>query len=169
MVGSIVDYRRRTGGYVGVFDAGGDGLWGDDMSDEINYYERHLGDKHEAWEKAWEEYWRARQESVEQEAFCAGYREGQRYAEWDAQQEMRGEDAIDRSPSSGAAYSTPGYGTFAWAYQRMQDGRKVKRKDWRGCLTKEDTLFLSSVDVHATDWELYWPESETPDSPCDVP
>jgi hypothetical protein len=160
MVGSVVDYRRRTGGYVGVFDAGGDGLGDEHMSDEMSQA---------AWAQAWETYQRRKKENEERAAFCAGYREGQRYAEWDAQQEMRGEDAIDRSPSSGAAYSTPGYGTFAWAYQRMQDGRKVKRKDWRGCLTKKDTFFLSSEDLFATDWELYWGESEAPDSPCDSP
>ena len=137
------DHHCVVGSDVGVFETGGDGLWGEHMSDEY---------KHEPWEKAWEEYWRARQESVEQEAFCAGYRA--------AQLEMRGKNAIERSPSSGGEY-----GTFAWAYQQMQDGRKVKRRNWQGFITKEDTLFLSSVDVHATDWEL----AETPDSPCDVP
>ena len=33
MVGSVVGNCQRHGGAVGVFDAGGDGLWGDDMSD----------------------------------------------------------------------------------------------------------------------------------------
>ena len=147
MVGSVVDYRRRTGGYVGVFKTGGDGLWGDGMSDEY---------KHEPWEKAWEEYWRARQESVEQEAFCAGYRA--------AQLEMRGKNAIERSPSSGGEY-----GTFAWAYQQMQDGKAVMRNGWRRPITSKDRFAIGDLDVFATDWEIYWGETEAPDSPCDVP
>lgn len=56
MVGSIVDYRRRTGGYVGVFDAGGDGLWGDGMSDKMS---------EEAWAQAWETYQRRKKENEE--------------------------------------------------------------------------------------------------------
>ena len=56
-------------------------------------------------------------------------------------------------------------GSIGWAVQRMNEGKAVKRRNWQGFITKEDTLFLSSVDVHATDWEL----ADTPDSPCDVP
>ena len=147
MVGSIVDYRRRTGGYVGVFDAGGDGLWGDGMSDKMS---------EEAWAQAWETYQRRKKENEERDAFRAGYQE--------AQQEIRREDALGGSLPSRAAY-----GTFAWAYQQMQDGKAVMRNGWRRPITSKDRFAIGDLDVFATDWEIYWGETEAPDSPCDVP
>ena len=140
MVGSIVDYRRRTGGYVGVFDAGGDGLWGDGMSDKMS---------EEAWAQAWETYQRRKKENEERDAFRAGYETG-RMRNWFTR-------------------ALVVEGSIGWAVQRMNEGKAVKRRNWQGFITKEDTIVLSSVDLFATDWELYWPESETPDSPCDVP
>ena len=148
MVGSIVDYRRRTGGYVGVFDAGGDGLWGDDM--------KNTAKEEASWVKAWETYQRNRQETAEQNAYCAGYHE--------AYQEILGEDAVDRSPPSRATY-----GTFAWAAQQMQDGKAVMRNGWRRPITSKDRFAIGDLDVFATDWEIYWGETEAPDSPCDSP
>ena len=148
MVGNFGDYRRRTGGYVGVFETAGDGLWGDDMKNTV---------KEEAsWVKAWEKYQRNIQETAEQNAYCAGYHE--------AYQEIRGDDAVDRSPPSRAAY-----GTFAWAVHQMQDGKAVRRRDWCLPITSEDRFAIGDLDVFATDWELYWGEYETPDSPCDSP
>ena len=102
-----------------------------------------------AWAKGWETYRWAREKSAERDAYRAG---------WEA--------ASMRYAHIRALLVE---GSIGWAVQRMKEGKAVKRKDWQGFITKEDTLFLSSVDVHATDWQLYWPESETPDSPCDVP
>ena len=55
----------------------------------------------------------------------------------------------------------------AWAQAWETYQRRKKENEERDAFRagKEDTLFLSSVDVHATDWEL----ADTPDSPCDVP
>lgn len=121
---------------MGVFDAGGDGLWGDGMSDKMS---------EEAWAQAWETYQRRKKENEERDAFRAGYETG-RMRNWFTR-------------------ALVVEGSIGWAVQRMNEGKAVKRRNWQGFITKEDTLFLSSVDVHATDWEL----ADTPDSPCDVP
>ena len=140
MVGSVVGNCQRHGGAVGVFDAGGDGLWGDDMSDKMS---------EESWAQAWETYRWAREKTAERDAFRAGYETG-RMRNWFTR-------------------ALVVEGSIGWAVQRMNEGKAVKRRNWQGFITKEDTIVLSSVDLFATDWELYWPESETPDSPCDVP
>ena len=136
MVDSVVGNCQRHGGAVGVFDAGGDGLWGDGMSDKMS---------EEAWAQAWETYQRRKKENEERDAFRAGYETG-RMRNWFTR-------------------ALVVEGSIGWAVQRMNEGKAVKRRNWQGFITKEDILFLSSVDVHATDWEL----AETPDSPCDVP
>lgn len=135
-------HRCLVGGAVGVFETAGYDLWGEYMSDM----------KQAAWAQAWETYQRRKKENEERAAFCAGYHE--------AQQEIRREDALDGSLTSRAAY-----GTFAWAAQQVQDGRKVKRKVGTGYIGGVHAFVLGPWDVFATDWELY----ETPDSPCDVP
>ena len=147
MVGSFGNDRQRHGGAVGVFEAAGDGLGDEHMSDEMSQA---------AWAQAWETYQRRKKENEERDAFRAGYQE--------AQQEIRREDALGGSLPSRAAY-----GTFAWAAQQMQDGRKVKRKVGAGYIGGGEAFALGPWDVLATDWELYWPESEAPDSPCDSP